>query len=182
MIRVKREPCFALGWPGDRAAVGDCEPADLRLEIKFHPRRGQGALEQVGHFEIETDRDPREKFEDGDFGTEPAPDRAELEPDSAGGADEEVDRRRCERRGTGEADEGGEGEGQAREREGDGPGRAKEERGRETGGGANGRQEQRGAGTREGGCDVGWVLVFCRECASTGLATSADESLVVMPS
>ena len=83
--------------------------------MEFHPLRGEGALEEIGHFEIEPDRDAREKFEHRHLGTEPAPDRAELKPDRARADDEKFFGRFFEAKRLGAADDDLAVEGHARE-------------------------------------------------------------------
>ena len=58
--------------------------------MEFHPLRGEHFLQRVRHFEIEAERDAREKFEHGHLGAEPAPDRAHFQTNRAGADDEEL--------------------------------------------------------------------------------------------
>ena len=61
--------------------------------MKLDPLGGESALEKIGDFEIETEGDAREEFEDGDLGAEAIPDRAELETDRARADNQEFFRR-----------------------------------------------------------------------------------------
>ena len=83
----------AFGRGGDRAAVLDLHRADFGFEMKRHSLRGERALQQIRQFEIETERDARQKFQHRHFRAEPAPNRAELETDRARADDEKFLRR-----------------------------------------------------------------------------------------
>ena len=67
-----------------RAAIIHTYRADFCFEVKSHALGGERALKQVRQFEIESDRDARQKFQHRHFRTEPVPDRTEFEPDRAG--------------------------------------------------------------------------------------------------
>src|SRR5690242_2257168 len=58
--------------------------------MKLNSLRGQRALQEIRNLEIKAERDPREKLEHGDFGTEPVPNRAKLEADCACSDDEKL--------------------------------------------------------------------------------------------
>ncbi len=105
----------SFGGGGDGATVGHLDRADFGFEMKLHPLRGEGALEEVGDFEIEPDCDAGEKFEHRDFGTEPAPDRAKLETDRTRADDEKFFGRFIEAKRFRAADDGDAVEGHARE-------------------------------------------------------------------
>ncbi len=93
LIGIEFHLLAALGCRGGCAAVVDLNRAYLCFEMKNDTLRSQRALEQIREFEIETDRDTRQKFEDRYFGAEAVPNRTELETNRARADDKKFRRR-----------------------------------------------------------------------------------------
>src|SRR5690606_27122715 len=66
---------------------GRIRPRGRRAEFEAHALLGEYALELARDLAVHTGHDAVEKFDDRDFCAEPAPDRAELQPDDAAADD-----------------------------------------------------------------------------------------------
>ena len=78
---------------------------DLRRQPELHALLRQDALELPSDLDVHAGQDAVEELDDGDLRAEPAPDRAELEPDDAGADDQELLRHLVELERAGRGDD-----------------------------------------------------------------------------
>ena len=93
-----------LGVDGRSVALDRCA-RNLRLQVKLQALLGQALLEQLAHLLVGRGNDARQELEDGYLGTQPLPDRAQLETDVAGADDDQVVGDLREGEGTGRIDD-----------------------------------------------------------------------------